>query len=151
MSRPLDRAAILTEARAWLGTPYRHRASVKGAGADCLGLVRGVWRALIGPEPEPLPPYAPDWAEAGKRETLAETAFRRLVAVPLEAARPGDVLLFRFRAHLPAKHAAILSAGTLSGGTMIHAFDGAAVCESHLCRWWARRCAFAFAFPGVED
>ncbi|MBB6307027.1 NlpC/P60 family protein [Xanthobacter tagetidis] len=152
MSAPFRRADILAEARAWLGTPYRHRASVKGEGADCLGLVRGVWRALLGPEPEPLPPYAPDWAEAGKRETLADTAFRRLVAVPLDEARPGDVLLFRFRPHLPAKHAALLSAGAVGGGgMMIHAYDGAAVCESHLGRWWSRRCAFAFAFPGVAD
>lgn len=150
MSAPLTRAAILHEARSWIGTPYLHRASLKGQGADCLGLVRGVWRALIGPEPEPLPPYAPDWAEAGRRETLADTAFRRLVPVALEAARPGDVLLFRFRPHLPAKHAAILCAGTLThSGRMIHAYDGAQVCESPIGPWWRRRVAFAFAFPGL--
>lgn len=38
----VTRAAIVAEARRWLGTPYRHQASVIGAGADCLGLVRGV-------------------------------------------------------------------------------------------------------------
>jgi len=37
---------VVAAARAWLGTPYRHRASVRGAGCDCLGLLRGVWRAL---------------------------------------------------------------------------------------------------------
>ncbi len=152
MSAPLTRATILAEARGWIGTPYRHRASLKGHGADCLGLVRGVWRALIGPEPEPLPPYAPDWAEAGRRETLAETAFRRLVPVSLAEARPGDVLLFRFRPHLPAKHAAILSYGALSdGGRMIHAYDGAHVREGQIGPWWRRRAAFAFAFPNVAD
>lgn len=144
---PLTRAAILDEARAWIGTPYLHRASVQGEGADCLGLVRGIWRALIGPEPEAMPPYAPDWAEAGRRETLLQTAQRRLVPVPLDAVRPGDVLLFRFRAHLPAKHAAILS----DEGLMIHAYDGANVCEGHLTPWWRRRLAFAFAFPGLAD
>lgn len=50
--RVVSRAAIVAEARAWLGTPYRHQASLKGVGADCLGLVRGVWRAVVGPEPE---------------------------------------------------------------------------------------------------
>ena len=44
----MKRAEILSEARDWLGTPYRHQASLKGAGCDCLGLVRGVWRALEG-------------------------------------------------------------------------------------------------------
>ncbi|MFG1371784.1 NlpC/P60 family protein [Xanthobacter oligotrophicus] len=145
MTAPLARAAILKEARSWIGTPYLHRASLKGQGADCLGLVRGVWRELIGPEPEAMPSYAPDWAEAGRRETLAEAAGRCLNAVPVEEAQPGDVLLFRFRAHLPAKHAAILA----EGGCMIHAYDGARVCEGHLAPWWRRRLVFAFAFPGV--
>ena len=146
MTAPLTRAAILQEARSWIGTPYLHRASLKGQGAYCLGLVRGVWRELVGPEPEAMPSYAPDWAEAGRRETLAEAAGRCLVPVPVEAAQPGDVLLFRFRAHLPAKHAAILA----EGGRMIHAYDGAHVCEGHLAPWWRRRLAFAFAFPGIE-
>lgn len=54
------RAAIVAEARGWIGTPYRHQASLKGVGCDCLGLVRGVWRNCIGDEPETPPPYAPD-------------------------------------------------------------------------------------------
>ena len=48
-------ACIVREARTWLGTPYLHQASVRGAGCDCLGLVRGVWRALYGREPEAVP------------------------------------------------------------------------------------------------
>ena len=52
----ISRHAILTEARSWIGTPYQHQASAKGAGCDCLGLVRGVWRALWGDEPEIAPP-----------------------------------------------------------------------------------------------
>lgn len=142
---PLTRALIVAEARSWVGTPYRHRASLKGHGADCLGLVRGVWRALIGPEPEPLAPYAPDWAEAGQRETLALTAARHLRAVPVADAQPGDVLLFRFRAHLPAKHIAFLA----DNARIVHAYDGANVCEGALSPWWRRRIAFAFAFPDV--
>ena len=44
MNAPLTRAAIVAEARAWIGTPYRHQASLKGIGCDCLGLLRGIWR-----------------------------------------------------------------------------------------------------------
>ncbi len=141
------RDAIVSEARSWLGTPYRHQASLKGVGCDCLGLVRGVYRALCGPEPEAPPPYSPDWAETGGREALAEAGGRHLLAVPVAAMRPGDVLLFRWRAHVPAKHAAIVSAP----GRMIHAQDGVAVCEVALGPWWRRRIAFAFQFPGVTD
>ncbi len=63
------RDAIVAEATSWLGTPYRHQASLKGVGCDCLGLLRGVWRAFHGDEPEAMPAYTPDWAEAtGRRD-----------------------------------------------------------------------------------
>ncbi|MGE3150822.1 MAG: NlpC/P60 family protein [Pseudorhodoplanes sp.] len=142
-----SRAEIVAQARAWIGTPYRHQASLKGVGCDCLGLVRGVWRALYGEEPEGVPAYSRDWAEAGQRETLAEAGHRHLIAVLPGAILPGDVLLFRWRAGLIAKHAAILS----GDATMIHAHDGAAVAEVAFTPWWRRRLAYAFRFPGVED
>jgi NlpC/P60 family putative phage cell wall peptidase len=143
----INRSAIVAEARAWIGTPYRHQASLKGVGCDCLGLVRGVWRAVIGTEPERTPPYAPDWAEAASGEPLAEAATRHLVAIERDAVREGDVVLFRWRAHLAAKHAAIVT----SPDTMVHAHDGAAVAEVALAPWWRRRLIYAFHFPGVID
>jgi len=62
----LTRSQIVAKTRDWIGAPYQHQASLKGVGCDCLGLVRGVWRAVIGEEPERAPPYAPGWAEAGR-------------------------------------------------------------------------------------
>jgi len=143
----VTRAGLVEETRAWIGTPYRHQASLKGVGCDCLGLVRGVWRAVIGPEPERAPPYAPDWAEAATGEPLADAAARHLRAIERGAYLPGDVLLFRWRDHLPAKHAAIVT----SQDTMAHAHDGAAVTEVAIAPWWRRRLAYAFRFPGVTD
>jgi NlpC/P60 family putative phage cell wall peptidase len=137
------RNQIVAEARTWIGTPYRHQASVKGVGCDCLGLVRGIWRALYGSEPEALPAYAPDWAEASGRDMLAAAAGRHMTRIEPCDAAPGDVFLFRWRAHLPAKHAAILTAS----GRMIHAYDGAAVAEVHFAPFWQRRLAFVFRFP----
>jgi NlpC/P60 family putative phage cell wall peptidase len=134
---------IIAEARSWIGTPYRHQASLKGVGCDCLGLVRGVWRAVLGDEPEKTSAYAPDWAEATGEERLAAAARRHLIEVIPIGAQPGDVLLFRWRQHLPAKHAAILTAPD----RMIHAHDGAAVAEVHFVPFWRRRLAFAFRFP----
>jgi NlpC/P60 family putative phage cell wall peptidase len=140
---------IVAEARAWAGTPYRHQASLKGVGCDCLGLLRGVWRGVLGPEPEEAPPYAASWAEsalAGSDPLLA-AARRHLVPIaePLPAYRPraSDVLLFAFRAHLPAKHCAIAT----GRAAMIHAHDGASVTEVALTRWWRRHLAHAFRFP----
>lgn len=148
LSSPVDsvlRNRVVAEAHRWIGTPYRHQASLKNVGCDCLGLLRGVWRALYGVEPEAMPAYAPDWAEAGGGERLADAARRHLAEIVLDEAMPGDVLLFRWRPHLPAKHAAILSAP----GRMIHAYDGAAVCEVHYAPFWQRRVAFAFRFPAL--
>jgi NlpC/P60 family putative phage cell wall peptidase len=141
----ISRAAIVAEARAWVGTPYRHQASLKGVGCDCLGLVRGVWRALYGQEPEAMPAYSRDWAEAARSETLALAAGRHMIEIGCGDFRPGDVLLFRWRAGLAAKHAAIATVPE----RMVHAHDGAAVAEVALAPWWRRRLAFAFRFPGV--
>ena len=143
----ISRSLIVADARDWIGTPYRHQASLKGVGCECLGLVRGVWRGVIGAEPERAPAYAPDWAEAGGVEALADAAARHLVAIERDAFGDGDVLLFRWRAGLPAKHAAIVTAAD----KIVHAHDGAAVAEVALAPWWRRRIAYAFRFPGIED
>jgi NlpC/P60 family putative phage cell wall peptidase len=145
MDAVIARSAILTEARSWLGTPYQHQASAKGAGCDCLGLVRGVWRALYGAEPEAPPPYTPDWAEAYGLETLRDAAARHLVARPLTALEPGDVVLFRMAPGAPAKHAAFLE----TDDRLIHAYWARAVVRSRFAPWWRARAAFAFAFPGA--
>lgn len=142
----ITRSLIVAETRGWIGTPYRHQASLKGVGCDCLGLVRGVWRSVIGEEPERAPAYAPDWAEAGGIEALAEAAARHLIEIDRNAFAEGDVLLFRWRNNLPAKHAAIVTAAD----KIVHAHDGAAVAEVALAPWWRRRIAYAFRFPGVD-
>jgi NlpC/P60 family putative phage cell wall peptidase len=117
---------------------------------DCLGLVRGVWRALYGAEPETPPPYRPDWAEVGEREILLDALGRWLIPIAVADARPGDVLIFRMTPDAVAKHCAILSASDGSGDRMIHAYWGRACVESWLGRWWRARLAAAFRFPGHD-
>lgn len=132
---------IVAAARSWMGTPYRHGASVRGVGCDCLGLVRGVWREVVGPEPEALPPYRPDWAEVDAVEPLTAALDRWFVRA--EAAAPGDVLAFRMTEGAAVKHLAVLSAPD----RMIHAYWGRAVTESWLQPWWERRLAGVWRFP----
>ena len=144
--RLVTRGEILRAARAWIGTPYLHQASLRGAGCDCLGLVRGIWRDLYGAEPELAPPYTPDWAEARTRETLAEAARRHFDEIAPDEARSGDLLLFRWRVGLPAKHAGICSRPV----RMIHAHDGAVVADVPL-GLWHRRISHSFRFPKVTD
>lgn len=140
-------AAIVEAARDWIGTPYRHQASCKGVGADCLGLIRGLWRELRGPEPVRAPAYTADWSEASGEEILLAGVARYLTPVSVNDARPGSILVFRMIDFGPAKHLAILSEGTRDRGKIIHAYSGHRVCESSLGRGWARRIVAAAVFP----
>jgi len=140
--------AIVSEARRWIGTPYLHQASSRGAGCDCLGLVRGVWRAVIGPEPVTPPPYTPDWGEPAREELLWRAAATWLREKPVAARAPGDVLLFRMRDGGPAKHLGILSAA--APARFIHAHSGRQVAECPLSAPWAARVVACFAFPLEE-
>ena len=136
---------VVALARAWIGTPYRHQASVRQVGADCLGLVRGVYRDLYGREPCRVPAYSRDWAECLQSEPLLEAAAKYLEARATKVIRPGDVLVFRPLRHGAVKHAAIAS----DEGRMIHAQEGCCVAEVALSQWWRRRLVASFQFPGV--
>ena len=141
-----SRAAIVCAALEWVDTPYVHQASAKGAGTDCLGVLRGLWREFYGAEPEAPPPYTPDWGERRNDEPLLAAARRNLCPVPIAGAAPGDVLLFRVAPRGPAKHVGILTAND----RFVHAYAGHRVVESWLTRWWRARIVSTFAFPGAH-
>lgn len=137
---------VAQAARGWIGTPYVHQSATKGAGCDCLGLIRGVWRELRGAEPEAVPAYSMDWSEPQGEERLWAAAARHLRKKPLEAAAAGDVLLFRMRQGAVAKHMAV-QGRVGADATFIHAYAGRGVVESPLSRPWARRIVARFEFP----
>jgi len=147
MSAPIARASIISEALSWIGTPYLHQASAKGAGCDCLGLVRGIWRALYGEEPASLPPYTPDWAAYGEAEILHAACAQYLCPIEIASARPGDVLLFRMQAGVPAKHMAVI----IEDDLILHAYWGRAVTKSFLAPFWQTKRAYAYSFPNVSE
>ncbi|NGO53629.1 NlpC/P60 family protein [Allomesorhizobium camelthorni] len=138
-------AVVIGEALTWVGTPYRHQGSRKGVGCDCLGLLLGVWRVLYGAEPETTGPYAADWAEAGGEDRFLDAAMRHCLAKPLAGLCAGDLVLFRWRPHLPAKHAGIM----VGPDRFVHAYQGSAVVVSALVPQWRRRIAGVFSFPTV--
>ncbi len=138
---------VLAAARGWIGTPYRHQCSTRGQGADCLGLVRGIWREVLGAEPEELPAYTPDWSEASGVERMWQGAARHLQAVSVDPRMAGQVVLFRMRRGAVAKHVAVLGGDTRGFATIIHAYSGAGVVETPLTPAWARRIVAQFRFP----
>ena len=135
--------AVIAAARGWLGTPYHDQASLRGVGCDCLGLARGVWRDLVGAEPQPIPPYSRDWGETGAREVLADGARGMMIEISLAQIGPGALVLFRMAPRAIAKHVGILTATN----NFIHAYDRLGVIEEALTTAWSRRIAFAFRFP----
>lgn len=139
-------ARIVTAARGWLGTPYRHQAACRGAGCDCLGLVRGLWREVQGAEPERPPAYSMDWAEPARQEALWQAAARHLRSKALRDEAAGDVILFRMREGSVAKHLGIVAL-TGAQATFIHAYSGHGVVETALSAPWRRRIVARFAFP----
>lgn len=138
---------VVRRARGWIGTPYEHQASCRGAGTDCLGLLRGLWREMFGTEPEVVPAYTPDWSEVGQTEDLMGAARRHLLPVARDEALPGDLLVLRMADRSVAKHVGVLAMSRHGHETIIHAYSGHGVVESPLTPTWSRRIAGVFRFP----
>ncbi|MBT2131127.1 NlpC/P60 family protein [Aliiroseovarius lamellibrachiae] len=141
---------VLAEAKQWIGTPYQHQTSCKGIGTDCLGLIRGVWRSVLGAEPMEIPAYSQDWSEPAGLESLWNSAADVLTEKDPADAKAGDVLLFRMRQDAVAKHLGILGSDD-PYQTFVHAYSGHGVVESPLSAPWARRIVAVFAFPERID
>ena len=145
------REQIAAAARGWIGTPYHHQASVKGVGCDCLGLIRGLWRELLGDEPEAMPAYTRDWGDVTGSEPLLAAARRNLTPIAPGLARPGDILVFRMQAGV-AKHAGIVTEYLHDEpARFVHAVEDLGVTEVALTRWWRRRVEAAFSFPNIAS
>ncbi len=140
-------AHIVRAARSWLGTPYQHQASLQHVGCDCLGLVRGIWRAVEGAEPEAAPIYSSAWSEVSGKEQLISAGHRHFLPINVVEMQPGDILVFRLRPRSAAKHLGILS----DNDHFIHAYDGSAVVETALVAFWKDRIAAVFRFPSASN
>jgi len=136
---------VVEIARDWIGTPYLHQASVQGVGCDCLGLLRGIWREVYGQEPEQIPAYTQDWSEPQGVERLFDAAARHFTDVTEDTLAPGQVILFRMRRDMVAKHLGVVSdIGDVP--SFIHSYQGHGVVESPLSTPWRRRIAARFEF-----
>lgn len=133
--RPISEA-IIAEARTWLGTPWHHQACVKGVGADCTGVVRGVGNALglmrYDDKAEDTKAYR-GYGRAPIPRLVVQGLDQFLDRVPRAEAGPGDVLLLR--APEP-QHLAIVT----DADSMIHATNARGVVETPLPEGWRRQC-----------
>lgn len=139
------REKIVSTARDYLNTPFRHQGRVKGIGIDCVGLPICVARDLgiFVYDKNNYPPQPSGYL-------VLQECQQWLVQKPVVEAKPGDVGVFA----LPTSpcHTAIL---TDIGGAlgMIHAYNRPPnkVVEHRLSDDWRKSMVAVFSFPGVED
>lgn len=149
----VTRAAVVDEARSWIGTPWVHQAETKGLGADCGGLVRGVSVAL-GLIPANYQNYVPVDLQGYGRQPHGDLG-RRLcdhywTRIDPNNMQPGDIALIRFEAD--PQHWAIVGDYPLGGLSMIHSWNRTKdrkVIENRFDAVWMARVTDAYSMPGV--
>lgn len=148
-SQAVTRAAIVSEARTWLGTPWQHQARTKGAGVDCAGLVIGVARALgiVAPDMD-----VNHYARVPDGHSLLAHCDAWMQRIACSAAQPGDVLVMRFDEH--PQHLAIAVDYPHGGLGVVHALDNhdrkrARVVEHRLALELRAAIVAAYRLPGV--
>jgi hypothetical protein len=110
------RAAVVAEARTWLGTPYHHSADVKGHGVDCAMILIRVYADCGLIEPFDPRPYTCDWFLHRNEERYLGYIFGH----SKEVREPGigDIIVFQIgRCYA---HAGIVS--RIAPLAIIHAF-----------------------------
>jgi cell wall-associated NlpC family hydrolase len=122
-----QRAAVVAEARRWVGTPYRHRGRTLGAACDCANILIEVFAATGLIDRFDPGDYPPDWHQHRELERYlgvveahcrrVDTDERSLADRGAEfAPEPGDILMWRFGRTY--SHSAIVTAWP----NAIHAF-----------------------------
>lgn len=102
-----DRAAVITEAETWLGTPFHEGCHIRGIGVSCGQLLIAVYGSLGFPVPVGNLGYFPlDWA-LHTREERYLTILEHF-ATHTERPEPGNIALFRLFGHRAFSHSAII-------------------------------------------
>lgn len=108
------RQRIVTEARAWCGTPYHLNACVKGAGADCARFILGVFRELNLAD-ETVETFSSDWFHHTSEDAYLFRVLRHAekvteaIAYRTLDAKPGCIVLLRCAGSRVWNHGAIVT------------------------------------------
>jgi len=143
------RAEIVAEARSWTGTPEMHQASLKGVACDCIGLIRGVARALGMPEAAAFDADVRyrGYGRPPNPRLLLAACDAYLDRVPPARALPGDIALGRVEKE--PQHFGIIS--SLDPLYMIHAHASVGrVTENRIDGNWRGRLLRVYRFRGLE-
>lgn len=146
----VERAAILAEARTWIGTPWFHQGRRKGVAADCIGFVVETLRAAGFDPPGFEYPNYRRTPHGGEFEAMVG---RFLDPIDIADMLPADIVLINWR--IAPMHIALVGnylhqdiAAPLS---LIHAMlDVGKVQEHALAGKWPERICSAWRVPGVR-
>jgi cell wall-associated NlpC family hydrolase len=135
---------VVSCAREYLETPYKHQGRKKGVGIDCIGLPICICQDLR------LSTYNnQNYGEAPAGMMLIERISTQCTAIKKEFAIDGDLLVFRIN-RLPQHCGILASKGTRK--TLIHAYQGCDRVKEHTyTSWWSDRLTHAFRLPGVNN
>lgn len=142
----ISRAQVVATARAWVGTPFREQAHVRGHGADCVGYVRGV-----GEDIGDLPAgFEITYKQSPDNGRMQRECRKYLRPVPVAQMQPGDVVLIKQAGNEP-HHMGIL-VDYRDGLGIVHALKARGkVVEHRLDSKWRSSISAAFSYPSVWD
>lgn len=90
------RAAVVEEAKTWLGTRYHHHANVKGGGVDCAMILVEVFSKAGVIEWFDPRPYPTDWMLHKNEEKYLSFVLPHAREITRPNVKPGDIALYRF-------------------------------------------------------
>ena len=128
-------AQVVAEAMTWIRTPWHRNASLKGIGADCIGVVAGVALELGLPVR-----YRSDYSQTPDGSLRLELARQ---CTQLERREVGCVLLMAF---VQEPH----HVGIFTGEGIVHAYAQVRRCVfSPWEQYWATKVRGIYRLPGV--
>lgn len=148
MIQPVD---IITEARRWVGTPFRHRGHHIGQACDCVGVVRGVVERFgLAEVPDGILRELETYSRSPNPQRMGEllaTFLIKSTVSPREAAPDAHVVWLQWLEGLPM-HLAI-TATYQERPTLIHALREYGVSEHGFVGVWRHRVHSYWRLPGV--
>jgi len=96
MSEAEERARVIADGWAYVGTPFRHQCDAKGAGVDCaMWIVRAFVDCGV-VEPFDPRPYPRLWFLHKSEELYLGWLNRFAEEIPAEEAKPGDIVIYKY-------------------------------------------------------
>lgn len=145
-----EQIAVISEARAWVDTPYHHQARMRGVGVDCIGLVWGVGEAagVLDVDPDKVRRFLA-YGRVPNPRRFREALDTFFLPVDPDDVRYGDVPWMEFARRVPM-HVGIFACYE-ARATIIHALvEDGRVAEHSFGPSWRNKVHRWYRFPGMN-